>query len=957
MKNNCIISLPYLLFLLLCLSTNGLMAQSWERVLTDNHQSNSKYGYVDVNGDYLVDYRQDDINPRQFIRLNDLGELVTIYPPLMDSLSTIHPVYLSARAADGNFITARNFFTVEDQDTFRMFKYDLSGNTIWMHEFPYSGYDISVNNLTQSSDGAYLVVGWRGFNGLDHLQLHKSDEAGSVLWEATMPLNGTYGFYTDVVELADQSYLTLTNLTDSSFIANRYFMAKVSASGNVVWSQYRDQLNPRVVDETILADGSFAILERLGNGLEVRLVKFDSNGQELWSQSWDIANVGFPYQLLATADGGYAVASVIDSDDPNATEDNRIGLMRLDGNGNTLWQNSYAAAIYHRVEDIKEAPDGGFVLFGGAGLDVEDSNVYVIKTDSEGVSITNLIEGYVHYDLNENCINEAGEDALENWLVKAEGTQGTFYSSVNSAGYYAIAVDTGSYTVNNVIPNAYWDACVIDSIVQQTMPNDTIRVDLPVQSIEQCPLMEIYTNTGPFRICDTSVIYVSVCNQGTILAEDATVEMTLDSELTYTGATVPLLSQNGDAYVFDLGDMNYLECVTFLVYAVAPCDVELLGQSICIESHVFPDTSCFPQDSLWNGASIAAFANCEGNDVRLTLKNVGLGDMLESLEYIVVEDDVIMMNEPYTLPSGDSIEFIHPANGTFYLISSPQVLGHPGNSMPTAFVEACGEGENGEVSLGFVNQFSLDDADFFIDIICEEIVGAYDPNDKQAEPRGYGDPHYIDANTDIEYKIRFQNTGTDTAHRVVVRDPLSALLDPSTIRLGASSHPYTFNLTGSGLMVFTFEDIMLPDSNVNFAASQGFVQFTISQQADLPVGSQILNEAAIYFDFNPPIITNQTYHTIGEDFIEVNTGRVLRPDLEVRVYPNPFSTQTTIEILGGPQERLDFKLFDTAGRLLRQDHFTDNRYELSAAGLSVGLYFYTIRDQNGIVNTGRVIVH
>ncbi|MCB0556652.1 MAG: hypothetical protein KDD02_24110, partial [Phaeodactylibacter sp.] len=64
-------------------------------------------------------------------------------------------------------------------------------------------------------------------------------------------------------------------------------------------------------------------------------------------------------------------------------------------------------------------------------------------------------------------------------------------------------------------------------------------------------------------------------------------------------------------------------------------------------------------------------------------------------------------------------------------------------------------------------------------------------NDKQGFPRGYGDEHYIYPGTDLEYLVRFQNTGNDTAFLVVIRDTLSEFLDIATVRPGAASHPYT----------------------------------------------------------------------------------------------------------------------------------------------------------------------
>ncbi|MBL8964476.1 MAG: aldehyde dehydrogenase, partial [Phycisphaerae bacterium] len=50
--------------------------------------------------------------------------------------------------------------------------------------------------------------------------------------------------------------------------------------------------------------------------------------------------------------------------------------------------------------------------------------------------------------------------------------------------------------------------------------------------------------------------------------------------------------------------------------------------------------------------------------------------------------------------------------------------------------------------------------------LCLPNIGAYDPNDKQAVPVGYGPEHFIRAGDPLHYQIRFQNTGTDTAFTV-----------------------------------------------------------------------------------------------------------------------------------------------------------------------------------------------
>lgn len=140
---------------------------------------------------------------------------------------------------------------------------------------------------------------------------------------------------------------------------------------------------------------------------------------------------------------------------------------------------------------------------------------------------------------------------------------------------------------------------------------------------------------------------------------------------------------------------------------------------------------------------------------------------------------------------------------------------------------------------------------------------AYDPNDKQATPEGYAEPHFILTDTEIEYKIRFQNTGNAPAFDVVIEDQLDIeRLDLSSFTPVTASHSYSTIVQPDGLIRFVFNNIMLPDSTLNEPESHGYVIYRIRTMPGIEAGEEIHNSAAIFFDDNPPIITNTTLHTI-----------------------------------------------------------------------------------------------
>ncbi len=568
-----------------------------------------------------------------------------------------------------------------------------------------------------------------------------------------------------------------------------------------------------------------------------------------------------------------------------------------------------------------------------------------------------LVQGNVFIDDIEDCTYDGSETGLEGWQVHLQGAS-DFYSTTNSLGEYRAFVDTGDYQLSVIPPNLYWEACQSYSLSLDE--NDDITQDIPVQETVSCPYMTVDVSAPFLRRCFSNYYTVNYCNQGTATAIGASVEVELDPFFNFVNASLPFTINAGGLYVFDVGDLDAGQCGSFQFEVILDCASTVIGQTHCVEANVYPDTVCIPPPSSnWSGASLEVEGRCEGQEVIFEVHNTGTGNMNGATQYIVIEDVIMRAPINFTLGSGQTLGPIaFPANGTTYRFEVNQVPNHPGNSQPSATVEGCGTDGNGNFSIGFVNQFPHDDADAAVSIDCQQSRGSFDPNDKQGFPVGYGDEHYIEANTDIEYMIRFQNTGTDTAFNVVILDTLSNDLDVSSLQAGSSSHPYTLEISGEGqpILKFSFNNIMLADSNINEPLSHGFVKFKLAQHLDLPDGTVITNDAAIYFDFNEPVITNETFHTIGEEFITVNVQRIFLPDMQVNVFPNPTAGAATFELQGRSFRQLQFKLYDMAGRQLRNEMHDSSTFSFDATGLGYGMYLYKIEGDGQLIGSGKLVV-
>ncbi len=164
------------------------------------------------------------------------------------------------------------------------------------------------------------------------------------------------------------------------------------------------------------------------------------------------------------------------------------------------------------------------------------------------------------------------------------------------------------------------------------------------------------------------------------------------------------------------------------------------------------------------------------------------------------------------------------------------------------------------------------------------VSGSWDPNDKSVSPTGVFPPSLVSAGNYLNYTIRFQNTGTDTAFNIHIIDTLSQNLNISSFELVSSSHPCNFNIHDIGIVDFIFNNILLPDSGVNEPGSNGYVQYKIKPKSTLTLGDEIENTAFIYFDFNQPVMTN-TVSTMIEQYQTVTYSEISKNFLNV--WPNP----------------------------------------------------------------------
>jgi uncharacterized repeat protein (TIGR01451 family) len=480
------------------------------------------------------------------------------------------------------------------------------------------------------------------------------------------------------------------------------------------------------------------------------------------------------------------------------------------------------------------------------------------------------VKGTVYKDAGGDCVRNAEDKPVAGRVVVAQ--PGNYYSITDSTGSYTIRVDTGRYTVSQLLPN---DLAYFTRVICPANPSGHPVHVMQYGSIvtgkdfanqtDLKPHLSIGVSSNRRRRCFTGTTVVSYCNEGMAPALNVQVHVQLPGYVALVRAGQPYAKDREGNYVFTIGTLAAGGCGTIqLVDSVVCNNPDIRGLTQCTKAWITPANNKIlnPQ---WDRSDITLKARCGNNGrVRLALYNTGARGMADSSAYRIYLDAQLAFTRNYKLAQGDSLVLHVPAHGRTVRLEADQRPAHPDKRQSNITVEACGTNSGGKVSKGYVCQFPQDDEEPEVAIECLPIIDSFDPNDKAVSPEGVTDQHYTPTGRALEYVVRFQNTGTDVAYKVVVVDTLSEHLDVSTLRVGAVSHPYKLHVSGKGrpVLTFTFDNINLPDSNANEPASHGRIQFSIKPKADLPEKTRVENFADIFFDYNEPVRTNTTVNTL-----------------------------------------------------------------------------------------------
>jgi hypothetical protein len=286
--------------------------------------------------------------------------------------------------AEGGLIVAGQTASFGDQySNVWLLRTDQSGDTLWTRSIGNSQVQ-RANAVAVTDDGGFLAAGVTHIfeeTFTADILLTKVSSSGELVWTREFGGNGE-DVANDLIADPGAGAVLAGYTTTYGAGARDIFLIKIDESGAVRWEKtYGDSENnyAQAMDRT--AEGGYVLTGTTGpySSSDLFVLVVDAEGNELWSKDFGGSGIDLGYDVRTTSDGGYVVAGWTQSFGAVGWD---FYVIRLDVDGNVLWQNRYGGDETELAEAVCETTDGGFIVVGRAGRYSPD--FYVVRLDDQG---------------------------------------------------------------------------------------------------------------------------------------------------------------------------------------------------------------------------------------------------------------------------------------------------------------------------------------------------------------------------------------------------------------------------------------------------------------------------------------------------------------------------------------------------------------------------------------------
>jgi len=311
-------------------------------------------------------------------------------PPAIEWVSDVdYGIATVQIMADGGF-----FLSVGGDEQLGFIRTDAAGNVLWFSPA------YSLPSAVFETDNGDVVV------GVDY-SIMRLDRAGQVVWTQSPP-NALF-FPRAIQQTPSGGFVVAGEIIPEVAIIELDAAGKIVSQRTITtFENYPKPLNIQPVKGGGYIVGSYAIV---AGDYDVRLTRVDDAGNILWEHTYGGIGLDFLRSIEVTSDGGFIVGTSSYSAPGKQKESPFFGdgilqpgdyseaggdiwILRLDGNGNKVWDRSFGGNLGELTGKAKELPDHGVIIVGssyspgGTGNKTSpgfgDLDSWVVRTDSAG---------------------------------------------------------------------------------------------------------------------------------------------------------------------------------------------------------------------------------------------------------------------------------------------------------------------------------------------------------------------------------------------------------------------------------------------------------------------------------------------------------------------------------------------------------------------------------------------
>jgi len=292
------------------------------------------------------------------------------------------------RTKDGGYAVAGFIWTIyaEKQDIW-IIKLDENGNKEWDKTFDKDKNDVAYS-IIQTKDGGYAIAASTGFKlwGEANCWVIKLDAKGNMEWENSFGGTGWDEIFS-IVQTKDGSFVTTGCVWSKGAGRGDIYVAKLNKNGDLLWDKTfggseNDEAHSIIqTDDEGYAVTGFTVLEDTGDR-DIWVIKLDKDGNKIWDKTLGGASEDWANSIVQTEDEGYMVAGWTKSMGAGKTD---VWIVKLNKNGDLLWDKTFGGSENDEAHSIVQTEDGGYAVAGWTkSKRTGNSDVWVLKLDENG---------------------------------------------------------------------------------------------------------------------------------------------------------------------------------------------------------------------------------------------------------------------------------------------------------------------------------------------------------------------------------------------------------------------------------------------------------------------------------------------------------------------------------------------------------------------------------------------